>query len=1067
MSSIRINRVVFTAIAGVAMILVGAQARAGSGTGSLSGETFIHSRFPGNNNGGCPYVTIGYDGAAGQIRGLIEFNLPQPVPGYAGRTTVTGVILQNLVVTNLPNGTAGTAETYFAERLSGSFLQGNGCGAQASTTYNAGVACGSVSFGATWNASNCVTGWTAGAPVSGGAMANTFGGPLGWDSGGNGTNCSNLPQLCADVQAFLDGGVVTGGWRIRNTELTAGHAQALTHSGTLAFNWSCKAGFFDTGSTCTTCTAAAKTACVVTCPSTGGACTSGQPSGNSCNDAGPPSTTYTCTCNNPAYTGTGTTACTDFNACVGNPCASSGDTSATCIDAVAPATGYSCSCNTGFTYNGATCVSQCHAGSNPCNVNGDNGSSCTVVGSGGWTCACSTGYASTGGTTPACANFNACTAGGGNAACVITCPSTGGTCTSGQPSGNVCNDLPPPSTSFTCTCPNAAYTVSGATCADKNECSPNPCTANGDAAATCTDAVAPNTGHTCTCTAGFIASNQGTSSAGCVDACSAATSGTASDPCGGGKGTCTVSGATWTCACNAGYVSTGGSQPTCVDFNACTAGGGNAACIITCPSTGGTCTAGQPSGNVCNDLPPPSTSYTCTCSNAAYAGTGTTMCTDANGCSPNQCGTGGDTGALVACHDAVAPAIGHTCTCDTGFNFNGTTCQSQCGGGSNPCDTNGETTATCTVVGTGGWTCGCTAGFVSTGGVLPTCTNFNACNAAAQGDCNTGFSGNACIDELPPSVTYHCSCGNAAYTTGTGSDGGPGCVHINFCAPNHCADGGDTAASCTNSTGAATGYSCTCSSSTLWALGTVAGFATCVDVNECASGNPCLNGVCTNVPAGGGYTCACNTGYFPTTNTKTPQCLHPTMCDGPSNLACVTSLQGNTCTIKPAPSLDHTCTCDHAGYIASADDRSCIVEDNPCKVNHCIDHGDPLGTCVASTTTPATFSCTCSPGWHFDGSTCVDTDECLSGGNPCNRGTCENLIGSYACACEPGFHSDNAPSPTCVPDITPNGLHVTSNAGGCGCTIAAAQPQRALVLLCCAALLLALARRRAWSRRRR
>ncbi|HZS38279.1 MAG TPA: hypothetical protein VFF06_15685, partial [Polyangia bacterium] len=100
-----------------ALCLLAAAARpaaAGSGAGSLAGGTFIHSRFPDNNNGGCTYVTVGRDNAAGLMRGLIEFNLPLPVPGYAGRATVTGAILNNVTVTGLPNGSGiGTAETYF------------------------------------------------------------------------------------------------------------------------------------------------------------------------------------------------------------------------------------------------------------------------------------------------------------------------------------------------------------------------------------------------------------------------------------------------------------------------------------------------------------------------------------------------------------------------------------------------------------------------------------------------------------------------------------------------------------------------------------------------------------------------------------------------------------------------------------------------------------------------------------------------------------------------------------------------------------------------------------------
>jgi hypothetical protein len=605
----------------VALCLLAARpATAGGGIGTLSGETFIHSRFPGNNNGGCTYVAVGRDGSAvpGLIRGLIQFNLPLPTPAYAGRVTVTGAILNNVQVVGLPNGSGtGIAETYFIERLSGTFAQGNGCGVQAMSTYFVGVPCGSVSLpGATWNTSNCSMAWTAGGSVSGAPVSSTLAGStLRWDSGGGGTNCSTQPQLCSDVQTFIDAGVGTGGWRIRNSETVDGHAQAFSHSGTVAFNWTCKAGYLDTGTTCTTCTAAARNACVTTCPATGGTCMSGQPTGNTCNDSGAPSTSYTCTCSNPAYTGTGTTSCTDKNACAGSPCASGGDTSATCTDAIAPNTGYSCGCGTGFSFDGTTCISQCRIGMNPCGANGDAGSSCTVVGTGGWTCACGAGYVSSGGVTPTCVNFNACTA-GGNAACVTTCPSTAGTCTAGMPSGNACNDLAPPSLGYTCSCNNAAYSVAGTSCADKN-------------------------------------------------------------------------------ACN-----------------------------------------------------------------------------------PNHCGDGGDTGALVACTDAVAPGIGYSCTCDSGFTFDGTTCASQCSG-ANPCNQNGETMATCTAVGSGGWTCGCSAGFASTGGVLPTCKNYDACTPRALLDCAAAIPGNECIDEAPPSNTYHCICGDPGSIPSPGvGDAGPRCQPI-------------------------------------------------------------------------------------------------------------------------------------------------------------------------------------------------------------------------------------------------------------------------------------------------
>jgi hypothetical protein len=1044
-----------------ALCVLAAERPAAAGSWSQASpqaETFVREKFPGNNNGACGFNMVGFDSGSQRIRTFIQFTLPTPSPGLAGRTTVTGVLVDNVVTRTLPSGANGTVETLFLNRLPFAFVQGGGCATQVTQHYADGVACGSAfPFGATWTTSNCSTGWTGGSPVGIDVSSALNGAILSWDSGGSGANCLGQSELCTDVQTFLDAGSSTVGWVIHNPENTVQHVQDLTRSGTLAFNYNCKPGFLDTGTTCTTCTAAARSACVVTCPSTGGTCTSGAASGNTCNDSGPPSTGYTCTCNNPAYTGTGSTACTDFNACAGAPCAAGGDTSAICNDAVAPNTGYSCTCNTGFTYNGSTCVSQCAGASNPCNVNGDSGSSCTVVGTGGWTCACSSGYVSSGGVTPACVNFNACTAGTGNSACVTTCPSTGGTCTAGQPSGNGCNDLAPPSTSFTCVCSNAAYTGTGTTaCTDKNECVGNPCAAGGDAAATCTDAVAPNTGHTCTCTAGFIAANQGTSSAGCVDACTPATSGTASDPCL--HGTCTVAGTGWSCACQTGYVSTGGTQPTCVDYNACTMGGGNTACITTCPSTGGTCTSGQPSGNLCNDLPPPSLSYTCSCNNGAYTGTGTTSCTDKNACAPNNCGTGGDTGALVACHDAVAPAIGYTCSCDTGFNFNGTTCQSQCSGAANPCNQNGETTSTCTVVGSGGWTCGCTAGFVSTGGMLPTCVNYNACTANANADCSITIPLNACVDEAPPSITYHCTCGNPAYVPGPGlADGGPGCNHIDYCSPNHCRAGGDTGSTCTNSMGVNTGYTCTCSNTTYWTQAVVAGFNTCVDINECAVGNPCGAGLgtCTNVPLGGGYACACGAGYLSTTG-PSPHCFHPTTCDPFAQAECVVSKKGNSCAVKPPPSLEHTCTCTAAGYVVSEDGASCIIKPPSCDMNHCADHGDPAGTCVPLA---VGYTCKCSPGWKFDGSACVDNDECLGAGNPCGHGTCDNTIGSYTCACENGYVSTGGQAPTCIPNTTPNQVTVVSTAGGC--SFAGERTPPSLLLLLLVALPLVLARRRA------
>src|SRR5437016_3635911 len=76
----------------------------------------------------------------------------------------------------------------------------------------------------------------------------------------------------------------------------------------------------------------------------------------------------------------------------------------------------------------------------------------------------------------------------------------------------------------------ALVSVSGASA----QCTATTCRDMGDATATCTSA---GLGYVCSCTVGFI-SNGVT----CVSACSPATSGTASDPCGSSHGTCSVAG---------------------------------------------------------------------------------------------------------------------------------------------------------------------------------------------------------------------------------------------------------------------------------------------------------------------------------------------------------------------------------------------------------------------------------------------------------------------------------------------------------------------------------------------
>lgn len=62
--------------------------------------------------------------------------------------------------------------------------------------------------------------------------------------------------------------------------------------------------------------------------------------------------------------------------------------------------------------------------------------------------------------------------------------------------------------------------------------------------------------------------------------------------------------------------------------------------------------------------------------------------------------------------------------------------------------------------------------------------------------------------------------------------------------------------------------------------------------------------------------------------------------------------------------------------------------------------------CVAPTYKPPFYQCVpCRPGYHYNGTTCVDTDECQSN-KPCDpRAGCTNLKPGFRCgACPLGFN---------------------------------------------------------------
>ena len=311
-------------------------ARAGSADGTFVSGTFINSARPDYNNGGATSLYLGEDFYGGFMRCLIRFDLP---PSFTERTSISGATLS--LTTGALTGGNPAAATVYVQRLTESWGQGNGAGPDPITgDYTYGQLC-SVG-GATWNQPFCsgvtwsTIGGSADATLSGSASSPaTPASVVQWNSAG----------MASDVQSWVDTPSSNHGWRLRSSsEGTLGAVQRFFNP-QLSISYGCKNGFEEIAGSCTTCTTAAESACVTS------------QADNDCNDSGPPSTTYSCTCNNPAYVGgPGGTSCIDRNECVPNHCADDGDAAAICTDHAAPSTGFSCICSAGFVFSGGTCA---------------------------------------------------------------------------------------------------------------------------------------------------------------------------------------------------------------------------------------------------------------------------------------------------------------------------------------------------------------------------------------------------------------------------------------------------------------------------------------------------------------------------------------------------------------------------------------------------------------------------------------------------------------------------------------------------------------------------------------
>ncbi|KAK7492745.1 hypothetical protein BaRGS_00016050, partial [Batillaria attramentaria] len=402
--------------------------------------------------------------------------------------------------------------------------------------------------------------------------------------------------------------------------------------------------------------------------------------------------------------------------------------------------------------------------------------------------------------------------------------------------------------------------------------------------------------------------------------------------------TCTNTVGSFSCGCNLGYrLSPPVTGTDCNDIDECADGTND--CAQTCTNTVGSFTCDcypgftlDPNGRTCTKdaATDPCASLTnnceyacqnhsgvavCQCPNSYTLADNNYNCTDVDECSQNVCSQ--------LCNNTDG---GFVCSCYTGYSLDAdqVSC-SECTGNTYGVNCN----ETCECRGRG------------------TCDKVKGCQ------CNSGWTGTTCSDDVNECVTLAAPCPSGQI--------------------------------CSNTNGS---YTCSCPTGYR-----KINITTCEDIDECAA--PTLNNckqVCTNTV--GSYTCSCNTGYTYDSATNTCQDIDE----------CATQLSQceQLCVNYPGSA---NCEC-RSGFLLNDDRKTCAKERDPCAVLS--DSKNCSYGCEISQSGVAT--CYCPSGYELavDEVTCVDINECTNNAtNQCSQ-QCDNAPGSYICSCSIGYRLDNS-----------------------------------------------------------